>query len=658
MKKTIMLILNIILTNVSVANMNQNQELEDELAYLHAERYVYSASKHNQQISKAPASISIVTAEQIKKYGYRNFGDIIASLKGFYHTYDRGYGFIGTRGFGLPSDFNTRLLLLVDGYRFNETIYDSFDSSEAFPLDIDAIERVEVVRGPGSALYGSNAVFGVINVISKHGKNANIKTSYGSFNATKTSLSYGQQFANGLEAFATGSFYHSQGNSHLYFKEFDSPSTNNGISEHNDKDQSEKLLAKLSYQDFKVQGLFAKRNKALPTASLDTLFNSHDENITDERIMLNAGYDHTFANQLNLQARLSYHRFFYLGHYPYDYGTPETAYVINQDYARAQWWQAEWQASKVFWDAHHLTIGGEFQDNFEQRLANYDIESYLNFRTHTYRWAIFLQDEISLTDNLTLNAGLRFDHFSNFGSTINPRVGLIYDIWDNNTIKLLYGSAFRAPTQFELHLLGTGVIPNPNLKPEVFKTLELILEHRFNNSVNGEINLFYTSMTNLIQFTQTEDGALQNRNVGNVKSMGVEAQLEGKWTNGWQTRFSYSWQKTIDRQTRQRLSNSPEHMLKLNLIAPLWTDKVFASFETRYLSSRKTPTPHNDKVHGYAISNLTLFSQNWLMKGLELSGGVYNLFNQRYFDPGSTELKQNGLEQDHLTFRIKASLDF
>lgn len=615
---------------------------------------VYSASKYEQKVTKAPASISIVSADDIKKYGYRTFGDILASLKGFYHTYDRGYGFAGTRGFGLPSDFNTRLLLLVDGHRYNENIFDSFDSAEAFPVDIDAIERVEVVRGPGSSLYGSNAVFGVINVITKRGRDlqgGNVKASYGSFDAYKTSLSYGKRLSNGVEASLTGTFYDSQGNSPLYYPEFDNPATHNGISAHNDEDQSKKLMGKVSYGDFTLQGLYAKRNKGIPTAAFGTVFNDPNERTVDEQGFLDLKYEHTFENQLNLQSRVSYNKFTYRGDYPY-------ATVINKDFSRGQWWRAEVEASKVVWDDHRLTAGGEFQSNYDQYQTNYDVSTYLDSQASTYKWAIFLQDEYSITKKLTFNAGVRLDYFSIFGETVNPRLGLIYDLWDNTSVKLLYGTAFRAPNQFELNYFGTGIIPNRNLKPEKFETLELILEHYFNDHLHGEFNVFHSDISDIIEYS-TIGSNLQNRNTGDVESKGVEIQLEDGWADGWadgfKGRVSYSWQETVNKITQRRLSNSPEHMVKLNLIAPTWRDKVFVGFETQYMSSRNTLS--NRSVGNHVINNLTIFTQNWI-KGLELSGGVYNLFDQRYYDPGSAKHRQDSIEQDGITFRVKASLDF
>ncbi len=275
---------------------------------------------------------------------------------------------------------------------------------------------------------------------------------------------------------------------------------------------------------------------------------------------------------------------------------------------------------------------------------------------------LFAQDDYSITDELTLNAGVRLDYYSIFGSTINPRVGLIYNPWKSTNFKLLYGEAFRAPNQNELNFNIPGQqVGNPDLQPEKLDTLEFIVEHYFFQQLRGEFNVFHTNLTDNITSTATIDG-VKNLNNRDVESLGVEAQIENTWGNGFQGRFSYSWQNTTNKQTGERLSNSPEHMVKLNLIAPLWQDKVFLGFETQFMSSRRVPPKPgvlgpSGRVGDYVISNLTVFTQNWV-KGLELSAGVYNLFDERYFDPASADHTQNAIQQDGLQFRVKGSLDF
>jgi outer membrane receptor for ferrienterochelin and colicins len=632
---------------------------------------VYTASKYEQKVSKAPASISIVTADEIKKWGYRNFGDIMASLKGFYSTNDRNYGYVGARGFGLPSDYNSRLLLLVDGHRYNDNIFESFYTDEGFPVDVDMIERVEVVRGPSSSLYGTNAFFGVINVITKRGRDqegANIRTSYGTFNATKTSVSAGKRFNNGIEAFLSGSFYNSDGNDHFFSKEFVDPAANNGFPtnggfyNNNDGEQSKRLLGKLTYGDFTFEGLYVNRKKNLPTAPFETLFNSPNTNTVDQAYFYELKYDHTFENQLNVQSRISYNYYDYTGLYPF----VDTGNVLNgNDFVRGQWWRGSLEATKIFWDDHKVTFGGEFQHDYDQfqtnfnQLGNSVLDTKLS-NTGSYRWALYTQDEFSITDNLTFNAGVRYDFFSIFGDTINPRLGLIYNPWKATTLKLLYGTAFRAPTQFEIHSLLAGLTFNENLRPEQLETTEFIVEHYFNEHLRGEFNLFHTKVDHIIAQVPVSNDLSQNQNVDNVSSNGLELQLEDSWSNGFQARLSYSWQDTEYVSKDTRLPNSPEHMVKLNLIAPLWKDKVFLGFENRYMSGRKVQ-PKIDgtlgKVGDNVISNLTIFTRNWV-KGLELSAGAYNLFDESYFDPGSTDHTQIGIQQDGLTFRTKASLNF
>lgn len=634
---------------------------------------VYTASKYEQKVTKAPASVSIVTADEIKKWGYRNFGDIIASLKGFYNTNDRNYGYVGARGFGLPSDYNNRLLLLIDGHRFNDNIFESFTSDEYFPVDIDMIERVEVVRGPSSSLYGTSAFFGVINIITKRGRDqegANIKTSYGSFDATKTSFSYGKRFSNGLEAFLGGSFYYSNGNDHFFSKEFIN-TANRGFYDDNDDELAKKLLAKFTYGDFTFESVIVDRKKNIPTASFGTLFNIPDTRTDDQSFFYDLKYDHTFENQLNLQARFSYNYYRFTDNLPYL--DPNRGKFDFKDLTRGQWWRGNIEATKIFWDNHKITFGGEFQHDFDQFQTSFsqfqDKSTSLDGRADTtgYRWAIYAQDEFSITDYLTLNAGLRYDNFSTFGDTINPRLALIYNPWDSTSIKLLYGTAFRAPSAFESSSPIVPLIPNNNLQPENLETTELIIEHYFNHHLRGEFNLFHTEITDIITQVNLNDDRTQNKNVANVRSNGLELQMEDSWSNGFQWRISYSWQDTKFVSTNSRLPNSPEHLVKLNLIAPLWEDKVFLGFETRYMSGRKRQLNFDPKllpdagigreVGDNVISNLTIFTKNWV-KGLELSAGLYNLFDERYFDPGSAEHRQTGIQQDGLTFRAKASLDF
>ena len=489
---------------------NPNAEITDESEenFWQEMPSVYEASKYAQKLTKSPpASTSVVTADEIKKYGYRSFGDILASIKGFNSTYDRNYGYIGVRGFGLPTDYNKRVLLLIDGHRFNDSIYDYFDTSENFPLDIDVIERIEIVPGPSASLYGNSAFLGVINVITRRGRDqsgTNVKASYGSNNSYKTSFSAGNRFNNGLEAFVSGSLYNSDGYQRLYFHEFDDPAHNHGSAENIDADQSKKIISTLSYGDFSLQGIYYRRQKEVPTASFGAAFNVGGENTTDQGGYADLKYSHLFTNQLQVNARVSYNSYRYFMNLPTNLGSQANPdLLVNKELSRGQWWRAEASATKLLFDQHKITFGAELQQNFDQFLTNYDRITYKYVQQQNDKWALLLQDEYSILPNLSFSFGARLDYYSVFGTTVNPSAGLVYQPWEQTTFKLVYGTAFRAPNQYELSYVQPYLskqVGDP-LKPENLRTVEWIVEQYFNAHLRLEMDFFDTEITDILLLT-------------------------------------------------------------------------------------------------------------------------------------------------------------
>ena len=162
---------------------------------------------------EAPASVTLITAKDIQEHGYRTLAAVLQSVRGFFVTNDRNYSSLGVRGFLRPGDFNSRVLLLVDGHRLNDDVYDQAMIGTEFPIDVDLIERIEVIRGPVSSLYGSNALFGVINIFTKRRRDLaglQLAASAASFNTKQGRISYGGQLGP-LDFLMSGSFYGSRG---------------------------------------------------------------------------------------------------------------------------------------------------------------------------------------------------------------------------------------------------------------------------------------------------------------------------------------------------------------------------------------------------------------------------------------------------------------
>ena len=130
---------------------------------------VFGASERLQPVTEAPASVSFITAEEIARYGYRTLADILRGVRGMYVTNDRNFSYVGTRGFAKPGDYNSRILLLVNGHRVNDNVFGQAEIGAEFGLDPAMFERVEIIRGPASSLYGDSAFFAVVNVITRTG---------------------------------------------------------------------------------------------------------------------------------------------------------------------------------------------------------------------------------------------------------------------------------------------------------------------------------------------------------------------------------------------------------------------------------------------------------------------------------------------------------
>ena len=618
---------------------------------------IYSASKFLQKTSEAPAAVTVITAADIKRFGYRTLGDVLASARGIFVTNDRNYQYLGVRGVNRPGDYNSRILLMVDGYRVNDANYDTASIGQEFFLDLDLIERVEVVRGPGSSIYGSNAFFGVVDVITKRGQTlsgAELSAEVASFGGAKARFSYGRSLDNGGDLLVSATSQNSRGED-LYFREFDTPANNNGIAQSLDRDRAKRVFGKLSLGGLSLTGAYSERSKAVPTAAFSSVFNDPRANTKDSQALLDIAYRGQLSQQVSVSARAYWGRYYYDATFPYD----QPPVTVNADMSRAEWWGADFRLTSRH-DDHTLVAGLEYQDNSRQDLNNRDLDPafvYVDEKHRSVRRALYVQDEIRIARSLILNAGLRYDNYSTSGSTVNPRVAVIYLPQPATAIKLLYGTAFRAPNAYELYYADpTTSKASQNLKPETTTSYEIVGEHQIHPNLRVSASVYRNDLRNLISQITDTDGLNVFRNAaGPIRTQGAEFELEQAWSADRRLRASYARQKTRDEITGNELENSPRHLFKLNYSQPLPDDNWVAAAELHYTGRRSTLAGGN--TAGFAIANLTVLSRR-LAAGLEVSASVYNAFDKRYADPGRPEHVEDTIGQSGRNFRLKLNYRF
>ena len=615
---------------------------------------VSAASRFDQPVTDAPSSVTIITAEQIRQMGYRTLAEALRSVRGFFVTDDHNYSYLGSRGFGRPGDYNVRVLLLVDGRRLNDPIYDVGLLGTEGPIDMDLVERIEVIRGPGSSVYGPNALFAVVNVVTFRGRDrAGLRTAVGggSLSTGEAHASYGKLFGKGADLLVSASYYRSGGAS-FYFPEFDSPETNNGFAENCDRDGRAALFGKLAAGPFTLTAAWSDREKRIPTASFGSVFNDPRTNTVDNQSFVDLRYEASLKGGDALTARAFYNHYRYDGTYMYESEAEDGSRVTSPfaDSAHGDRLGLEVQYALRPLGSHRLMVGAELRDDFRQRQTIDYLDYSFDDDGTTWSGAVFAQDQWSLSSRLLLSLGLRHDRYGSVGST-NPRVGLIYKPKEDSALKLLYGRGYRPPNEYETaYTDGSTQKGNPALRAETVQTFEVAWEQPLGSHLRGSLSAYHYDIDDLMsQAVDAADGLIFFENSEAIRANGIEAELIGRWSSGLEGRTSYSLQEARTVETGEELTNSPRHVFKLYASVPLVRDALSLGLEQQYLSRRLTLS--GATVDGCYVTNLSLLAPR-LYRGLEASVGVYNVFDARYFDPGGEEHVQDALVQYGRTLRF------
>jgi len=612
---------------------------------------VAGASGYEQPLSETPSTATVITADDARRFGFRDIGEALQMARGVYISRDRTYSSLGVRGFGRPGDYNSRVLLLQDGGRANDPVYDQAMVGNESPLEMEWIKRLEFVPGPSSALYGGNALFGIANAVLWSGGDLNgtrVSLEAGSGRMARASILGGRVESNGLDWVGGLSVYQRRGDD-LYFREFDVPATSNGIAHHLDGERYVKGLLKASWENWRGSVSFSTRVKNVPTAYFGTAFDVPGNFARDQSFHVDIAHRQSLSATWDQQLRL------HVGHYAYDAEYPGTA-AVNRDETRADWWSAEYQLRYSGWRDHAWLFGAEVrrQPRLEQR--NFDISprsDILDDKRKGGGMGVFVQDEWRLAPRWLANLGVRVDSQLSQPTMTSPRGALIYRPTEATTLKLLYGKAFRPPNAYERFYGGGGQKANPNLKPERISTRELALDVTPSSSLRFGLGRYSYTLHDLIdQEIDPADGLMVFRNqTGKVEARGWEAEVEVMLAGGWRLRANSNWQHIS--QPGSEPSNSPRRVSKFYLDgspAAGWT----LGLSVQGLSSRRTLVA---SVPGYVTGNLVLRQIENSRFGA-WNVGIYNLAGKRYWDPAGQEHVQDALQSDGRQVRVGWEIGF
>jgi outer membrane cobalamin receptor len=615
---------------------------------------VFGASRFDQAVTEAPASVSVITAEEVAAHGWRTLGEVLRTVRGFYVTNDRSYSYVGTRGFARSGDFNQRMLILIDGTRVNENVFDGAYVGFESMVDLSVVDRIEVIRGPSSSLYGANAFFAIINVVTSRGRahgRMRVTGDVGSFGSRELGVSGGGRIGRGIE-FVASAGRRRIGGQDLYFPEFDTPQTNRGMSVGRDDESRDRFFAKAEWGQVAIEAAINDRRKTIPTASFGTLFNAGRQTFQDRLANLALRLQQPYRDGAALSASLALNAYDFNGAAPYDG-------VSQRTWARGRWAVADAQYSRLIGGRHRVALGGAYTANARQEQGATDDRSpepaFTNDTTANAA-GLFSSAELHFGSRVIVNGGLRYDHSRWLRNTWSPRTAFIVKLDEGSALKLLFGQAFRAPTNYERFFQdgGLSVRDNIALVPERVSTAEILLEKVLSSQLKFTASTYRYRADRLIDAVIAPGDSLsQFQNSGRADGTGIETEVEidlGKVS----ARGSYTLQRATDA-TGGQLSNSPQHLGVFTVSMPVAANLAQAGLEVRAMSARRSPT--GDLVRGHAVGNLVL-SRRQTGRGVEASLGVFNLLNAMYRDPVGKEHVQSAIVQDGRAVRATVGYRF
>lgn len=593
------------------------QDIKNEAAAVE----VSTSARSIKSVRNSPQATYIISDDDILAFNLKTLAEILSLMPGLYTGSDGTFEYLTTRGIGRPGDYNSRVLFLVDGTRVNDNIYDAGLISDEFYIDTELIERVEYSPGAGSALYGNNAFLGVVNVITKRGnklRGAQLSVNADNTDQQRFSASYGVRNVQGHEAWV--SFSH---RTHANM-----PIANSSVQQvfqpfvaHNE-DDSHKLAATYRFKQLQLQAAAVKRVRQEPGLVDSSLSDVALNKTVSSNYFVALQHTSELSEDLTTFTNISTNQFSFDSQTPFLLFPGAAAQYLFA--VKGKWTNADMRFHYAGFDEHQLLFGVDGQRDHHQRyaLSVVDVAPINGSSGSNSRLGLYFQDEWRIAPTHVMVAGFRYDRTTGGVSELSPKLSWIWQPSDGNTLKLSYGTAFRAPNEYESETNRFYSVSVP--ESEKVNTTELIWNTQPKANLSYYAALNYSRIENMITSRLGDGVFIDFFNDLPVSTYGLETGVDYLWDFGGRLNMSLSLQQA-EYSDGVQLTNSPSQLLKLMYSQPLPWQGWQLNWRSIAAAAREQV---NTTLGGYARHDLSVQWQPSLT--LDVVLGVKNLTDKRY----------------------------
>ena len=623
---------------------------------------VRAASKSLLSVDEAPASTTVISHEELRAFGYTTLAEALAAVRGVFLSDDRMYTYLGVRGFAPPGDLNTRILILWDGHALNDVWAGQGYLARDLAVDLEEVERIEVVRGPGSALYGTGAFFAVINVVPREslGLNRNVEVT-GAVEALGTSRVH-----------ATGAWEDGQRSVLLSLAGIQrqgAETTRLGddlpLVSGLDTERAGTASLRARLGDLRLLAQLHGRVKQIPTSPFGTALGAEGTQVGDVRGFAELRFERRLSEWLEVSLRGAFDASRYRGYWMYE--ADEGGLRRDTDAGQADWLSGEARFLFRLFDGNSLTLGLEGQSQLRVEQESFGAEGETPLETERrILLSTYLLDEWRLHPRLSLSMGLRVDKYLDLDTTpLTPRLALIARPYDQGLTKLVAGRAFRAPNVYELYYHDNLRTQRAalELEPETITTFELEHAHDLSNELRLTLAGYHNRLVNLVVL-EDEAGTPRCGSESTPQRCLVFANGQGE-TLAWGAEAGLHWQPgrflmvdlsysfvTLQNAAKEVLAAAPTHLASARVLVPV--GDVRLATQATYQGARGGGEGGPDQGEALLLN----FGISGEYLRLRYFAGVQNLLDTRYVLPLGEEHAAGAVPQYGRTFTLQLTGSF